>query len=115
MTRFKLYEKLDTIYHKLGNFRLLRFACDRYDEMLNDVDDLDLLDYYELEKWEDLPDPYALRCPVCEGIDYPGLNHNTNSVECSLFDLECFVRVEERRTWEHWVLLLRRVIRTLHS
>jgi len=30
-------------------------------------------------------DPYALRCGVCEGIDYPGLSHNTDSPECSKY------------------------------
>ena len=31
----------------------------------------------------EMADTYALRCPVCEGLDYPGLNHNTDSPECS--------------------------------
>lgn len=63
--KFKFYEFLDLLYHKSGNFLPLRWACDRYDEML--VGD----------------DPYALRCPICEGLDYPGLSHNTWSPYCN--------------------------------
>lgn len=98
MTKFKLYEKLDTIYHTVRVFRFhllpLRWACDRYDEMLKDADDLD---YYGLEKWDDVPDPYALRCGVCEGIDYPGLTHNTDSPECSLYRSPEQKREDEER------------------
>lgn len=85
MKWFKFFEFLDLLYHKSGNWLPLRWACDRYDNMLIDAGGSDYLDHSN-----DSPivldlvlDPYALRCPVCEGLDYPGLNHNTDSPYCN--------------------------------
>jgi hypothetical protein len=57
---------------------------------------------------------YELRCPVCEGLDYPGLTHNPDAPYCSenpavsdnrrssaLRVVGPFIRIE-RRWWIRW-------------
>lgn len=57
---------LDNLYHWSRKILPLRWACDRYDEILLSTGD----------SWD-------YRCPVCEGIQYPGLLHNPNAEDCT--------------------------------
>jgi len=44
----------------------------------------DFTHYHSREWWlARQPDPYAERCGLCEGLDYPGLMHNPNAPYCS--------------------------------
>jgi hypothetical protein len=67
---FDILSFLDDLYHKSGDRLPLRWACDRYDNALIEASE---------------PPAWALRCPVCEGIQYPGLGHNQASPECTYY------------------------------
>jgi hypothetical protein len=68
---YRTLQFLDDIYHKSGDRLPLRWVCDAYDAKLG------------AKPMPKKIDAYALRCPVCEGLDYPGLSHNTDAEYCT--------------------------------
>jgi hypothetical protein len=81
--RFELLELLDNLFHKLGNPPGFGWICDRYDQAL--IDGSHSPRYRGSRRVDDPyfpPDPYAFSCPVCEGLDYPGLSHNSEAPYC---------------------------------
>jgi len=63
MTKFRLLEALDSLYHKSGNRLPLRWACDKYDDMLTDES------YVTVDAW-------AKSCGYCKG--YPDQSPDPN-------------------------------------
>lgn len=75
----KLLERLDTLFHRLGNPPGFQWICDRYEQALTDgIEETTA----ELNFLADM----AQRCPKCEGYEYPGVSHNRTSMECSEYD-----------------------------